>query len=99
MKSCIFIFPKQNQRKEKNIVQYVLEVLKYRGDSHSHKAIESWPIPAFPVSGNDLMAAGVPKDKKFGNVLKAIKEVWMESDYKMNKQELLAKLPDVVKAS
>ena len=93
MHFSVFFF--QNQHKEKNIVQYVLEVLKYRGDLKTYEDIESWPIPKFPISGKDLIAAGIRKDKKFGQVLNKCKEMWMESDFKMTKGELVEKLHNI----
>ncbi|XP_072026790.1 CCA tRNA nucleotidyltransferase 1, mitochondrial-like [Amphiura filiformis] len=86
-----------NQRKEKNIVQYVLEVLKYQGDTHIYEGIKSWPLPVFPVTGRDLIAAGIPKDKKFGHMLNNIRDVWIESDYKLTKDELMVKLLELAK--
>lgn len=51
--------------------------------------IRKEPLPKFPVTGNDLKAMGVPPGPSLGEMLSSLKEDWIESGYKMTKEELL----------
>lgn len=44
--------------------------------------------PIFPLTGNDLLRIG-EKDKEIGRKLKLLKNIWIESDFKISKEELL----------
>lgn len=81
--------------KEKNTKQYVMEVLKYRGDQLLLNQLRDWQPPQFPVSGKDLIALGIPKGRRFGNILDRLKESWIESDYELTKEQLLENVPTV----
>lgn len=53
---------------------------------------QTWEIPAFPVSGQDLLAAGVPQGKELGNTLKRLETAWEEAHYTLGKEALLRRL-------
>lgn len=53
------------------------------------KEASQWPIPTLPVTGQDVMSAGVPEGKAVGKVLKKLEALWEASQYTMQKQELL----------
>jgi len=42
---------------------------------------KSWERPKFPLSGRDVMAAGVPEGPAVGEVLEAVEAWWMEQDF------------------
>lgn len=42
---------------------------------------EDWPVPRFPLSGADVVAAGVPQGPKIGEVLATVERWWMEHDF------------------
>ena len=52
------------------------------------KFINDFSLPNFPINGNDLMAMGV-SGKELGKKLLKAKKLWIESDFKMQKDELL----------
>ncbi len=54
-------------------------------------------LSSFPLNGHDLLSAGCPKGKLLSVVMKHLKEFWKESDFEMESQDLLEKLPLVVK--
>lgn len=82
--------------KEKNIIKYVSEVLKYRGESQMLVDFRSWDVAKFPLSGKDLLAAGVPKGRGLGGVMETVRQWWMDSDYKATKEELLERLQETM---
>jgi hypothetical protein len=47
-------------------------------------------------SGQDLKEAGCPPGKMFSFVLKNLREIWKESDFKMDREALLQDLPKVM---
>jgi len=54
--------------------------------------IEAWPVPSFPVTGDDLLARGVKRGPEIGNELKKMKNTWAASGYVATARELLAGL-------
>ncbi|XP_022106699.1 CCA tRNA nucleotidyltransferase 1, mitochondrial-like [Acanthaster planci] len=86
------------QGKEKNILAYTQEVLKYRGDKELLERLSSWEIPRFPITGKDLITAGVPKGREFGQILERLRERWMESNFRLSKEELLKTLDHTTKS-
>ena len=59
---------------------------------HMHK-IEFYPPPSpFPVKGEDLIAFGMKPGKEMGDLLRSLENEWANSDYKLTKEELLAKV-------
>lgn len=52
---------------------------------------EALEMPVFPVTGGDLIAAGMPSGRELGARLRALEEKWEQSEYQMTKEELLEK--------
>ncbi|MGR6468785.1 CCA tRNA nucleotidyltransferase [Rhizobium sp. PAMB 3182] len=53
---------------------------------------ERWQKPVFPLSGADLLAAGMQPGPKVGDVLKGLEEEWVKSNFVMDRASLLARL-------
>ncbi len=51
---------------------------------------ENWPSPTLPVKGRDLIKAGFVAGPEIGVKLKHLEAVWVDSDFKLSKEELLA---------
>lgn len=49
-------------------------------------------IPVFPVAGKDLLALGMSPGPEVGAILRRLKEIWKESDYKTDRDELIRSL-------
>ena len=52
---------------------------------------ETWRKPVFPLSGRDLVEAGVAPGPEVGVQLKALEERWIESGFALGRAELLAR--------
>ncbi len=48
--------------------------------------------PKFPISGKDLQAKNVKQGKEMGIILKKLESKWLESDFSLNKKNLLSEL-------
>lgn len=72
-------------------LKMLLEPVKDYGASYNTmlKLAASWRPPLMPVTGNDLIAAGITPGQKLGAQLYELEKIWEESNYKLNKQELL----------
>ncbi|SFB45414.1 poly(A) polymerase [Rhizobium sp. NFR07] len=57
---------------------------------------EKYEKPAFPLSGADVLAAGVPAGKQVGEVLKELEEFWISRNFNPERPELAARLSDMV---
>lgn len=51
---------------------------------------ENWPIPQFPLRGADLLEAGIPAGPQIGERLKTAEDRWVDSDFQLTRDELLA---------
>lgn len=50
---------------------------------------KTWNAPEFPLSGGDLLKAGVEEGQELGKLLKKAEDYWESKDYKSTKEELL----------
>jgi poly(A) polymerase len=54
--------------------------------------IHAWIPRAFPLSGEDLLKAGLTPGPKVGKLLTQLEDQWIESDFKLTKEKLLSLL-------
>lgn len=52
----------------------------------------NWQKPIMPVKGSDLLAAGFSAGPEIGEKLAGLENLWVSSNFKLAKEELLAKL-------
>ncbi|MDP3736782.1 MAG: CCA tRNA nucleotidyltransferase [Hyphomonadaceae bacterium] len=57
-----------------------------------YDAAGAYERPAMPVAGNDLLARGVSEGPAIGDALRKLEAAWIESDFKLDRDKLLAKL-------
>lgn len=53
--------------------------------------IQSIKIPSFPINGNDLEKLDIKNKKDYGKIISILKQEFIESDFKLTKEELLNK--------
>ena len=71
---------------DKNLVR---ALFKYRGMMQIAKDLKTWEPPAFPISGNDLIQAGMKPSKDMGQMIANLRKMWLEDGFKMTKDQLL----------
>lgn len=54
--------------------------------------IQSIKIPSFPINGNDLEKLDIKNKKDYGKIISILKQEFIESDFKLTKEELLNKV-------
>ena len=57
---------------------------------------EGWTAPAFPLTGQDVIAAGAPKGPVVGQVLREVEDWWIDHDFLDDKLSTIEKLKSVV---
>lgn len=57
---------------------------------------EKFQKPAFPLSGADVMAAGVEAGPKVGDLLKSLEEKWIDVNFSLDRAALTARLKDML---
>ncbi|MFL5296587.1 MAG: CCA tRNA nucleotidyltransferase [Phenylobacterium sp.] len=57
---------------------------------------EGWTAPAFPLTGEDVIAAGAPKGPLVGQVLREVEDWWIDHDFIDDKLSAVEKLKAVV---
>ena len=60
---------------------------------------DAWERPAFPLSGRDVMAAGVPAGPLVGQILGEVEEWWVDADFINDEFSLAERLKAVVQAT
>jgi poly(A) polymerase len=55
---------------------------------------EGWSRPRFPLNGDDLAEAGVPRGPALGRALRALEQAWVDSGFEADRAALLARLRD-----
>jgi len=56
---------------------------------------EGWTAPAFPLTGEDVIAAGVPRGPIVGQVLREVEDWWIDHDFIDDKLSTIEKLKAV----
>ncbi|XP_063539129.1 CCA tRNA nucleotidyltransferase 1, mitochondrial [Cydia strobilella] len=82
--------------KQKDAVDYVREVLKYRGDEKLLEEFNRWEIPRFPMSGKILKDNGVPPGKMYGAIISKLKDVWIDNNYMQTADDLAKLIPVII---
>jgi poly(A) polymerase len=57
---------------------------------------KTWPIPKLPLTGEEVMAAGVPSGPKVGAVLREVEAWWVDADFPDDKLAIAERLKAVV---
>jgi poly(A) polymerase len=58
----------------------------------------TWDRPRFPLTGRDVMAAGVPEGPLVGRILSEVEEWWIEADFPEDMPSILERLKATVRA-
>jgi poly(A) polymerase len=56
------------------------------------KLAEEWPVPSLPVTGADLIEAGLQPGPELGATLRRLEDWWVAGGFTATKEELLARL-------
>jgi poly(A) polymerase len=60
---------------------------------------DAWERPNFPLSGRDVMLAGVPEGPLIGRILSEVEEWWVDADFIEDEFSLAERLKAVVQAT
>ena len=56
---------------------------------------QSWPRPRFPLTGEEVMAAGVPPGPLVGEVMREVEAWWIDNDFSTTSSALVERLKAV----
>ena len=70
----------------------ITSLAKYHNKLSIMDEMKKQGISDFPVSGKDLIAAGVKPGPEMGKILQNLRRKWQESDYKLSKDDLIGRL-------
>ena len=59
----------------------------------------TWPRPTFPLTGRDVMLAGVPEGPLVGRILAEVEDWWIDADFIDDEFSLAERLKAVVQAT
>ncbi|XP_043482947.1 CCA tRNA nucleotidyltransferase 1, mitochondrial isoform X1 [Leptopilina heterotoma] len=75
--------------------EFVLELFRYKGQFHLIENFKNWKLPLFPVNGT-MIQPYVSRPKLIGKVIAILQEIWVENEFKLNQQELMKYVPEIV---
>ena len=58
--------------------------------------LKRWRKPEMPVTGNDLLAAGMMPGKGLGTILKRVEDEWVDSNFSLSRDALLKRAAELV---
>lgn len=61
-------------------------------------AVRDWPIPQLPVTGGDLVAAGMRPGPAIGAVLRSLEEWWIARGFAPDRRSLVARMQQMLAA-
>ena len=82
--------------------------LKWAADPKESNAIQwrmmlavsdAWERPKFPLSGREVMLAGVPEGPMVGRILEEVEDWWIDADFIEDEFSLAERLKAVVQAT
>lgn len=74
--------------------EYVLELLKLNDKKRLYDQLLDWQMPNYPLNGTILMEEkGCPTGKKMKYVLNRLRDIWADSNFTLQKDELLEHYP------
>lgn len=74
---------------------YICELLLCKQQYNLAKELENTVIPRFPVSG-DKLKEHVKTARTIGIIIKELKNIWLDNNFKMTAEELLQEVPRIV---
>ncbi|MBP1874124.1 poly(A) polymerase [Ensifer adhaerens] len=57
---------------------------------------EAWKRPSFPLSGADVLKAGIPAGPRVGEILTELETLWVERNFSVDRANLVARLEALV---
>ena len=81
--------------KLQDILEFVRELLRYKGALKLLEEFENWKIPKFPINGHHLKPY-VARGKMIGSVMSKLKNIWIENDFNMSQDDLVKLVPDII---
>jgi poly(A) polymerase len=57
---------------------------------------EKWRKPVFPLTGADVLAAGIPAGPRVGDILGQLEEKWVDGNFNADRATLVARLQSMV---
>jgi len=57
---------------------------------------DGWELPRFPLTGRDVMQAGVPEGPEVGRILASLEDWWVEGDFAASESALRTRLRDMI---
>ena len=64
--------------KDIKIMEKLKELLKYINKMEYFCLLEIWPIPVFPITGDNLESKNVPKGPIYSKILNSLKNIWRD---------------------
>lgn len=73
-------------------------LLEAGGYARLLRFIEGWEKPEFPLKGSDLLALGAVAGPQLGESLKALEAEWLDSSFRLERDALLERAAELIKA-
>lgn len=81
---------------QRKTAERISELMKYKNEGKLCDDPSLWTPPPFPINGGDLLKSNVKKGPHMHIMLKELRNIWKDSDFKMDKSELLQRVEDIL---
>ena len=96
LKLCKCWWVDSKTKSSSNVKSIIEEVIRYHGNAGLLQDFQAEEFPRLPIGGKDLKEAGCPPGPPIGTLMEKLKEEWKESDFSMDKDQLMALIPTLL---
>jgi poly(A) polymerase len=82
----------ENVFRDRVLLQWAQDLSESAPWGHIYRSADGWERPVFPVTGEDLLARGIPEGPPIGASLRRLETAWIDSDFALGRDALLAML-------
>jgi len=82
----------ENVFRDRVLLQWAQDLPDSASWSRIYSSADGWERPVFPVTGEDLLARGIPEGPPIGASLRRLETAWIDSDFALGRDALLTML-------
>ena len=79
--------------KKQSLIKFILYSVNFNEPNYNRMLeLKNYKEPLFPINGEDLIKKGLKPSKEIGLSLEYLKSLWIQSNFSLNKDQLIDKL-------
>jgi tRNA nucleotidyltransferase (CCA-adding enzyme) len=78
--------------KDRINLDWVIDLARLQRQFAEAEELRRWPVPLFPVKGQDLINHGMTPGPEVGKMVEGLRMLWADSGYEMSRDDLLSRV-------